>query len=157
MAYVTWFNAARMANWMHNGQGSGSTEIGAYNLLGDTAGVFFLAEPGALFRLPTENEWYKAAYYSGNADNYWLYPTQSNEVPGNVVGGAANQANTLAGPNYVFSVTQSSQNTGQNCLTDVGAFIGSASHYGTFDQGGNVYRSLVSGCLFQHEMNAEES
>jgi hypothetical protein len=30
VVYVSWFDAARMANWMMNGQGSGSTETGAY-------------------------------------------------------------------------------------------------------------------------------
>ena len=29
ITYVSWFDAARFANWMHNGQGSGSTETGA--------------------------------------------------------------------------------------------------------------------------------
>jgi formylglycine-generating enzyme required for sulfatase activity len=37
-------------------------------------------------------------------------------------------------------VTQSpSYSSTQNYLTDVGAFSGSASAYGTFDQGGNVF------------------
>jgi formylglycine-generating enzyme required for sulfatase activity len=50
-----------------------------------------------------------------------------------------NQANYYNG---TFSVTQqqllASQNN-QNYLTNVGAFKNSASYYGTFDQGGNVY------------------
>ena len=32
--YVSWFDAARVANWLQNGQGSGSTETGAYTLVG---------------------------------------------------------------------------------------------------------------------------
>jgi hypothetical protein len=32
--YVSWFDAARVANWLQNGQGSGSTETGAYTLSG---------------------------------------------------------------------------------------------------------------------------
>jgi sulfatase modifying factor 1 len=45
--FVTWYDAARMANWMHNGQGSGGTEAGAYDMLLETparmagATVFF--------------------------------------------------------------------------------------------------------------------
>ena len=31
---VSWFDAARFANWMHNGQGNGSIETGAYDLTG---------------------------------------------------------------------------------------------------------------------------
>jgi hypothetical protein len=38
-------------------------------------------------------------------------------------------------------VTQSpSYDSNQNYLTDVGAFSGSGSFYGTFDQGGNVFQ-----------------
>ncbi len=62
---------------------------------------------------------------------------QSNSVPGNVVGASPNQANFNNG---VYSVTQnSSYDVNQNYLTNVGAFSGSASYYGTFDQGGNVW------------------
>jgi hypothetical protein len=32
VVFVSWFDAARMANWMMNGQGSGSTETRAYTL-----------------------------------------------------------------------------------------------------------------------------
>jgi formylglycine-generating enzyme required for sulfatase activity len=89
--------------------------------------------------LPSEDQAYKAAYFKGGGTDagYWVYPTQSNNNPGNVVGGAANQANYNNG---VYSVTQSFDlsNT-QNYLTDVGAFSDSASAYGTFDQGGNVW------------------
>jgi hypothetical protein len=42
IAYVTWFDAARFANWMHNGATNGaSTETGAYTLNGSTSGVNF--------------------------------------------------------------------------------------------------------------------
>ena len=35
---------------------------------------------GATYFIPSENEWYKAAYYKGGGTNagYWTYPTQSN-------------------------------------------------------------------------------
>ena len=35
--YVSFYDALRFANWLHNGQGSGDTETGAYTLLGGTA------------------------------------------------------------------------------------------------------------------------
>jgi hypothetical protein len=34
--YVSWYDAARFSNWLHNGQGVGSTETGAYTLSGNT-------------------------------------------------------------------------------------------------------------------------
>lgn len=142
ITYVSWFDAARFANWMTNGQGSGSTETGAYTLGGATSRNALAVNPGAVFYIPTENEWYKAAYYSPNyggqgVAGYYKYATQSNTAPGNVVGSTANQANYWAGG--TFSVTQSSRyESNLNYLTDVGAFSGSGSFYGTFDQSGNV-------------------
>ena len=65
---------------------------------------------------------------------YWDYPTKSNTVPSNVgsdgytdPGNHANYWNngyTLGSPYY---------------RTNVGEFENSASAYGTFDQGGNVW------------------
>ena len=146
ITYVSWFDAARFANWMTNGQGSGSTETGAYTLGGATSGNAVAANPGAAFRLPTNDEWYKAAYYSPNyggvgVPGYFDYATQSDTPsdPGNTIGSTANQANYFTGAG--FSVTQSSSyDSNQNYLTDVGAFSGSGSFYGTFDQSGNVFQ-----------------
>jgi len=140
---VSWFDAARFANWMHNRQGSGDTETGAYTLVdGQTSGTAPAKNPGAQFYIPTENEWYKAAYYSpelnSGSGGYYTYATQSNTAPGNTIGSGANQANYA--PGGVYSVTQSSSySSSQNYLTDVGAFTNSASFYGTFDQSGNVF------------------
>jgi sulfatase modifying factor 1 len=149
ITYVSWFDAARFANWIHNGQLAGSqnattTEDGAYTLNGATSGTAPAKNAGARFYIPTENEWYKAAYYKGGSTNagYWDYATKSDSAPGNIVGSGTNQANYQAPPNYNFSVTQlamASYSANQNYLTNVGAFTGSQSAYGTFDQSGNVY------------------
>jgi sulfatase modifying factor 1 len=141
ITYVSWFDAARFANWMQNGQGSGSTETGAYTLVGgQTSGTAPAKNPGATFYIPTENEWYKAAYFdptlNSGVGGYYAYATQSNTAPGNNIGSGANQANYYNG---VYSVTQSASYSGsQNYLTDVGAFANSVSYYGTFDQSGNA-------------------
>jgi formylglycine-generating enzyme len=143
ITYVSWFDAARFSNWMTNGQGSGSTETGAYTLGNATTGPAVAVNPGAAFYIPTNDEWYKAAYFSptlnSGSGGYYTYATQSNTAPGNIVGSGTNQANyTISG---VYSVTQSSSyDPNQNYLTDVGAFSGSGSFYGTFDQSGNVYQ-----------------
>jgi formylglycine-generating enzyme len=155
ITYVNWFDAARFANWMANGQPTGgqdstTTENGAYDLSGSHN--FYVPARNATnpntnaapaFYIPTENEWYKAAYYSptvnGGSGGYYAYATQSNTAPGNVIGSTANQANYYTGAGY--SVTQSldyDYSDTQNYLTVVGAFSNSASFYGTFDQSGNV-------------------
>jgi formylglycine-generating enzyme required for sulfatase activity len=140
ITYVSWFDAARFANWVNNGATAGaSTETGAYTLNGASSGII-TKNAGATWWIPSEDEWYKAAYYKGGGSNsgYWDYPTQSDSAPGNMIGGAANQANYMVGGK--FAVTQSdSMSSSQNYLTDAGAFSNSASAYGTFDQGGNVW------------------
>ncbi len=156
ITYVTWLDAARFANWMANGQPTGiqnstTTENGAYNLNGAMDGnavVKNLINPNTgespTYYIPSYNEWYKAAFYSpkknSGAGGYYLYATESDTAPGNTVGSAPNQANYFL--STLFSVTQSPDYlyAAQNYLTDVGAFSGSASYYGTFDQDGNVYQ-----------------
>jgi hypothetical protein len=68
--FITPFDAMRFVNWLHNGQGSGSTETGAYTLLGGTptpSNDLVERNPGATVFLTSDAEWYKAAYYAGMA------------------------------------------------------------------------------------------
>jgi formylglycine-generating enzyme required for sulfatase activity len=116
VVHVSWFDAARFANWMVNGQGSGDTETGSYTLNGAISGII-LANAGAQVYIPTENEWYKAAYYNAASQNYSLYPNGQNTI-------------TTADANYDWSV---------GSTTDVGTYSGDPSSYGTNDQGGNVW------------------
>jgi formylglycine-generating enzyme required for sulfatase activity len=126
---VTWNDAARFVNWLSNGQGSGGTETGVY----DMSQPLPPRNPNATIFLPTENEWYKAAYYDATSGSgkYWEYATRSNlDPPNSPPPGLSNWANyynggyTLAGPDH---------------LTDVGAYNKAKSYYGTFDQTGDVY------------------
>jgi sulfatase modifying factor 1 len=135
ISYVSWFDAARFANWMTNGQGAGSTETGAYTLLnGITSGSAPERNPGATYFIPSIAEWTKAAYGSGTAT--WRYATHPTAAPGNQIGPLPNQANVYLGP---YSTTRSyGYDEAQNYLTDVGAFSGSPSPNGTYDQNGNV-------------------
>jgi formylglycine-generating enzyme len=133
--HLSFWDAARFANWMHNGQGSGDTETGAYINIGDQA--TFARQPGARFFLPTEDEWYKAAYYDPNRfgpglAGYWEYPTQSETPPTfEAPPGGANSANhwSSGGPAVGWPYW----------TNEGGAYLDSASHYGTFDQGGNLW------------------
>jgi len=155
ITYVSWFDSARFANWMANGQPTGAqssttTENGAYNVNGATSGTApakNVTNPNTsavpTYFIPNESEWYKAAYFSpllnSGSGGYYTYATQSDMAPSNVIGSAANQANYYTGSGY--SVTQSgSFSATQNYLTDVGAFSASGSFYGSFDQSGNVYQ-----------------
>jgi len=156
ITYASWFDSARFANWMSNGQPVGAqtsttTEDGAYLLNGVITGFApakNVTNPNTgaapLFSIPTENEWYKAAFYSAvlnsGSGGYYLYATQSDATPGNTIGSGPNQANYyVGGVGYAVTHSGVTEST-QNYLTDVGAFTNSSSYYGTFDQSGNVYQ-----------------
>lgn len=144
IAYVSWLDAARFCNWLQNGgEKNSDTEAGAYPLAGAMDGII-PKNPEAQWWIPTENEWYKAAFYhpesAGTAAHYSLYATGSNEVPGNVVGDQPNQANYHAAG--LTLTGESEARPDQNYLTEVGAFAGSPSGYGTFDQAGNVWEFI---------------
>ena len=164
VTYVLWGQAARFANWLHNGQpsgaeGPGTTEDGAYTLNGaitETALNAVARNANAAWFIPTENEWYKAAYYQpaaqgGDTDSYWAYPMKTNSAPYSDQPPGATPDNTRVGNFYSedgaangyndgYAVTGSaSYSSSQNYLTDVGAYTSSPSYYGTFDQGGNVW------------------
>ena len=137
--FATWYDAIRFANWLNNGQGSGDTETGAYTLGTLGAGGIPVTPPlthnaGSQVWLPTENEWYKAAYYDPGSSSYNLYPTSSNLAP------------TASGPTALANHANFNNVVGN--LTDVGAYTGTTSPYGAFDMGGNVFQwneALISG------------
>jgi sulfatase modifying factor 1 len=127
ITYVSWNDAARFANWVHNGATNGaSTETGAYTLNGST-NRFIPRNPDATWWLPDQNEWYKSAYYKGSGTDggYWLYPTQSDTAP---TAGSPSANTNSANYNYVVGL-----------ITEVGAYVNSAGTYGTYDQAGNVW------------------
>ena len=150
---VGWGDAARFTNWLHNGQGNGDTEDGAYNLSGthpyynpDGSISDLTALRAALtavnrevdwrWSIPSEDEWYKAAYHKndGVTGNYWEYPTGSDSTPSNdlINPDPGNNANFLIAPaDYTIG--------GPYYRTEVGEFELSESPYGTFDQGGNLW------------------
>jgi formylglycine-generating enzyme required for sulfatase activity len=202
VTHVGFVDAARFVNWLHNGQGSGSTETGAYSIskgqitrasrsggmvtittaqphtlsigdwvsvsvngdnrlagsfrvtaITDTTFSYLLAgddfagqqmtgsitgisathKPDARYWIPTENEWYKAAYYDpspqGPVDDYWLFPTRRETY-------SSGQANFFDG---VFAVTgRPGVSHFTTYLTDVRDYGTYASYYGTFNQAGNV-------------------
>ena len=151
VTYVTWYDAVRFTNWLTDG----NTETGTYTITngGNNSGTVTVPTPAqrstlshgtsAHWYLPDENEWYKAAYYDPSlaaANKYWRYPTRSNNPPSaDPPPGATNSANYF-GPNGYVLTHSTSRSSAQNYLTDVGAYVGAPSAYGTFDQGGDVFQ-----------------
>jgi len=144
---VTWYDVIRFTNWLNNGQGAGDTENGAYTLLGGTAtpsnGNLIVRNPGATWFLPSDDEWYKAAYHQplaqgGDSDDYWLYSTASNSAPmvatADSVGNISNPGANVA--NYNFGADWNAQNGNLTTVGSAGPL--SYSFYATADQAGNV-------------------
>lgn len=90
--FINRFMAYRYCNWLHNNklEGLASTQSGVYNFIGpQNVEAFGRRADCSRYFIPTENEWYKAAYYSGKNTNntsaeYWTYATQTNTLPGSV-------------------------------------------------------------------------
>jgi formylglycine-generating enzyme required for sulfatase activity len=107
--------------------------MGAYSLCcggspTPSNGLTVTRNAGATVFLPSENEWYKAAYYNPISGTYFAYPAGTNTQTVCAAPGATpNTANCGLYPNSAVGH-----------VTPVGAYTGSASPYGTFDQGGNV-------------------
>ncbi len=132
--YVSFYDTLRFANWLHNGQGAGSTETGAYTITpAGIAANSITRNAGATIFLTSEDEWYKAAYFDGTS--YFDY---SAGMDTRIV--CAEPGATPNTANCGFLMTQN--------LTHVASYTGSGSPYGTFDQGGNVWEwneTIISG------------
>ena len=145
--FVSWGDAARFCNWLHNDQPTGQltedpaqdaglTEDGSYYLDGATTVVELIAivrEPDATWVIPSEDEWYKAAYYDGGSDVYYDYSTISDNVPSNQLGDPTDPGNNATFYDGGFTIGH------PYYRTEVGAHENSDSPYATFDQGGNLW------------------
>ena len=147
IVYVNYYDIARYANWMHYGcPSTGKSELGttegtsaqgAYNTADFEEVRSGIKEPykefgkrnkGARFWIPSESEWYKAAYFNPNKienRKYYDYPTQTSDAP------TPDLANYMV--NNHLSVGEPFY------LAPVDSFQNAPSYYGTFQQGGNVW------------------
>jgi Concanavalin A-like lectin/glucanases superfamily/Sulfatase-modifying factor enzyme 1/BspA type Leucine rich repeat region (6 copies) len=147
---MSWYGAAAFVNWLNSSAGYPP----AYNLLlsngvwsmrlwpttpdsnGNVAwtlgGTNLYRNANCAYFLPSENEWYKAAYYdpakNGGSGGYWLYPTGSDIAPTPVKSGTNPGTAVFNGQPYPASVFQA----------------GGLSPYGTMGQGGNVWQWMES-------------
>ncbi|MEX2170648.1 MAG: SUMF1/EgtB/PvdO family nonheme iron enzyme [Pirellulales bacterium] len=163
--YTSLADSFRFANWLHNGQGNADTEVGAYTILngGSLSSIYnVVRNPSAKWFVPSEDEWYKAAYYDPRTeseggpigdDHYWRFPMQADSdadifsdnpaslnTPDSSSSANFRKNDSIAnGFNGGFAVTNSEMmDVAQNYVTNVGAYRLARSYYGTFDQGGNV-------------------
>lgn len=156
VVYISWYDLARMANWYHYGKPcSGRSELGttegtnkqgAYDTryfpknhqdLVDYKKLPFGRNKKALYWIPNEYEWYKAAHYDPTRQGqrkYWNYPVRTDDLPNNIA---------PPGNQYSVNYFNNTFSIGKpDFLTNVGDYIYASSYYGTYDQGGNVWEWL---------------
>lgn len=161
--FVSWVDAARFTNWLHNGQPTGAgvgplLDQGAYDLTNPAGLAAVGRSAGARFFLPTTDEWYKAAYRQpaaagGDADDFWAYPTGSNTAPFSDNPASLNTPDDANVANYFrddgvnngydggFAVSGSvlAPTGSPQALSDAGAYTQASNYYGVFDQAGGVW------------------
>jgi len=139
---ISWHEAAKLSNWLttgHYDQGYYSIDSGGLATI--PSGVShdaYAAAHGTTYFIPTENEWYKAAYHknngvTGGADNYWNYPTGSDSMPV----GIRNPQNVPFDAVF-YDFYDGPDGYTQDYPNDV-TNAGVASPYGTIGQGGNIW------------------
>lgn len=162
VCFVSFYDALRFVNWMHNGQPTGAqdkttTEDGAYDL---SLGASVVRKDGARVFLTNEDEWYKAAFYKGGGTEagYWDFATQSDTLP--VAEPPPGRTGLPKSANYEDDETGVAVGP-LYYSTPVGAYVHASSAFGTFDQTGNVnewnetdvngdgaYRCILGGAWF---------
>ena len=123
--WVSLYDSMRFVNWLANGQGSGDTENGTYDL---SLGIYATRQTNATWVIPSSEEWAKAAYYDAVSNLYHEYPNGSDEVP-------SEPTDTTTPRDMNFGDAPYWQGT--VCFTSIGETTGRSS-YGVADMGGNV-------------------
>jgi len=135
-ATINWYEAAAFVNWLNTStgntaaydltfsNGSWSMALWSSEQAWTAGGTNLYRNKDAYYFLPSENEWYKAAYYNPGGSNYFLYPTGSDSPPTPVASGI--EAGTAV---YDGATTFPAEVT----------LSGGLSPYGTRGQGGNVW------------------
>lgn len=149
ITYVSFQMAACFCNWMQNGMPTGTAQdvlTGSYSMGFNITPTYSATNPTSAtptWVIPDQEMWYKAAYYnrdSGTNNSYYTYPAKYFSPPGNSLDPTTpNQANYCY--NGVFAETNALvSNPRGPFLSPVGAFKASASPYGAYDMGGDVYQ-----------------
>lgn len=150
VTYLSWFSLARYVNWLHYGKPRGAQVLGVTE--GDsTRGAYdssyfdgfekespsgvspklFRRNIGARFFIPSDDEWYKAAYYDPTRPGlikYWRYPGGRDAAPSNESAsyGSANYQRASLGEGSPFYVSEPGK-------------YGKSGYFGLDNVGGNVW------------------
>ena len=139
-ANISWYEAAAFVNFLNTNSGKTAAYIlswsgTAWSMTLQSSNAWTLGgtnlyrNKDTFYFLPSDNEWYKAAYYNAAGTNYFLYPTASSKAPTAVASGT----NALSA---VYNLAASVP-----AMVDI---AGGLSPYGTMGQGGNVVEMMES-------------
>jgi hypothetical protein len=134
-ANISWYEAAAFVNWLNTSTGHQAAYSLNFNAewnmslwssaeAWQAGGENLYRHKNAYYFLPSENEWYKAAYYNAVGANYYAYPMANGSYPAPVSGG-------IDSGTAVYNYAASSP----AWITNAGGL----SPYGTMGQGGNVW------------------
>ena len=134
---ILWTSAAHFVNWLNTSKGYSAayyfSESGSFFPWSESDSGYNSSNPyrndNAYYFLPSENEWYKAAYYDPSLNNdqggYWDYATGSDSAPTAVASGTNSDTAVYAQGFY----------SGPSSITNAGGL----SPYGTMAQNGNAW------------------
>jgi len=120
IALITWYDAARFCNYLT----TGDTEDGVYKFSGGSLTEIMDHEQagqtyGAVYFLPTETEWYKAAYYKPDGSGYSTFSDGGDTNP------------------VIWDMGWNADGGPYELVWEVGT--GTQEQNGTFDMMGNVW------------------
>lgn len=151
-ANMDWYEAAAFVNFLNTSTGHHAAyqidpAVTALTLWSSAeawqaGGENLYRHKDAYYFLPSEDEWYKAAYHKndGVTANYWDYGTRSNNIPIAVASG------TTAGTAVYDFVTSSPAAINNN---------GGLSAYGTRGQNGNAFEWTESASTDPNDVSSE--
>lgn len=143
VVYVGFHDAMRYCNWLHYGKTEGTDVEGAYDtrfcdkvVSGDMAAPANYGRRNAVAKywIPSDDEWYKAAYYDPTRTSrrkYWDYPCRTSNLPNN-------KTNELHSCNYL----KDGVNLGLGApfyLANVDEYPNSDTYYGVRQMAGNAW------------------
>jgi formylglycine-generating enzyme required for sulfatase activity len=104
-SYVSLYEARKYCNWLATGNvDSGYYGAGGNNMSGLSHDAYAAAN-GLTYFVPTEDEWYKAAYYTGNIGDLWsLYANGTDTVPTRGTADGWCYDNVNDSPNHTWTV-----------------------------------------------------
>jgi len=152
---VSWNEAARFVNWLNTSEGYQAAYLFETTGANDNISLWSSADAwqlggenlyrhkDAYYFLPSEDEWYKAAFYDGNSMAYYDYATGQDigDEPTAVAGGTA-AGTAVYGQSFA---------TGPADIDDAGGL----SYYGTMAQSGNVFEWGESALDGGNDTNSE--